>query len=134
MGAFDPPPPEWDSGPFPQGPPKYKYFSSRDEVDRYCRGWGIAVPAKAPRGSKFYACYIPTFNMIAMVDPEVWPNKWESKAIKRHEEGHARGGQHGADQHKWEPAPWFLEVQHHNALSGAYQPPQARNALAPQGR
>lgn len=111
MGAFDRPPKEWDSGPFPQGEPRIRYFDEvRNGLDPYCRQWGVGLPQET--ASRYInACYVAALNTIALPNPQTWPGgEREVAKMRRHEEGHARGGYHGSRESTWVPADWYVRM------------------------
>lgn len=128
--AYEPPPPEWDSGPFPKGEPHIVYFDSIDKLDAYCRSWGVNPKGRVGR-SRINGCYTLQFNTIAAPDPKTWPGgQREVDQIIRHEKGHARGGVHGSKQHEWERGDWLAEWQARNSPRPAAQAPVTPADLA----
>lgn len=124
--VYEPPPPEWDSGPFPKGEPRIVYFKDRETREAWCRSWGVVGAGRRRPGEVIDGCYVPQFNMIGVPDPAHWPGgQREIDQLLRHEYGHARGGAHGTTKHEWVPADWFVEWQAKNAPSRAAQPTPA---------
>lgn len=131
--VYEPPPPEWDSGPFPKGEPHIVYFDDIDKLNAWCKSWGVDPQGRTAR---INGCYAVQFNMIGVPNPKSWPGgQREVDQLIRHEKGHARGGVHGKNRHEWVPGQWLIEHQRKNALADPNSPaPNPRNALAPQGR
>lgn len=95
-----PPPPRWDSGVYTA---TWVYLN---DAGRACQ----QRLGRPPPPRRMVACYLPATDEILIsrdCDPAGGPIGPVCKALRRHEEAHARGGAH--DQFgNWFPGPWTL--------------------------
>lgn len=97
-GDAAPPPAPWNSGPY-TAPWVYVMDPNKDCAK-------ALQPLAAPR--RYQACYVPSMNVIIIsrdCDPSGGRIGPVCKALRTHEEGHARGGAHD-ESGNWYPGSW----------------------------
>ena len=89
LNGEDRPPAQYLYGPTATGRTVERAFDSRKSLHAFC-----SEHLGAPAQGRFYACYVPAIDVVAVPSAKAWPDAAQREALTAHEWAHARGWRH----------------------------------------